>query len=166
MSQIFPGVQSGAAAAGKVLQFVYLEDSQSVSSGTVIPTDDTPPLITEGTQYTSKAITPMSDNSLLLVEFSGWGSDYSDANLVLALFVAGTSEALVSGIMSGATIPNSGSQSMRVVFQNNDLLNKTFTVRFGTTTAETTVKMLGFPSGGHIFGSAGKSLLTITEVAI
>lgn len=164
MSQIFTGTQSAAAAAGKVLQIVSLEDSQAISSIIAIPSDDTPPLTTEGTQYTSKQVTPISASSKMIIEFTAWGNDEANTDMIVALFVAGTHEALAAGVMHGSANTFSGCQSIRAIYENNNLSPKTFTVRFGTITAGITVTMLGTSTDGHLFGSAGKALLTITEV--
>ena len=147
--------------AGSVRQVVNYQTGAVATGTTVIPADDTIPQNTEGDQYLSLAITPVSATSTLVITCTLVVSESAGASIIGALFQDTTANALAA---TWSTKPA----------YNASLLNFTYTMTSGTTSA-TTFKMRVGPQsastvtvngvgGSRYFGGVLSSSITITEV--
>lgn len=79
-------VLNPAFPSGSVLSYAYQEYTTNANLTTTIPSDDTVPLSTEGTQILSISLTPTTTSDIVELSFSGWGSVGSVADLIVAVF--------------------------------------------------------------------------------
>lgn len=148
---------------GAILQEVIDVDGSVMTGTTLMPMDDTIPQITEGTEFLSLAITPISATSKLIIEVSINYSVSAAFFCSVALFKVGTSNALTAenNVKYTATYP-----------MNNDLKHEltsggtseiTFKVRAGPSNASTIT--VNGRSGARIFGGVMNSYIKITEIS-
>lgn len=150
-------------ASGDTVQVVSSFTSAAATGSTTIPKDDTIPQNTEGTQFLSKEITPVSGSNYLEVRVNLMVSNSAGGGyLILALFrdsgadaVAVTSQGFDTGtkamtisliyyVLAGSTSPT------------------TFKVRVGCEGAGTTT--LNGSAGSRLFGGSAASGIVITEI--
>lgn len=90
-------VTSAKVATGMPVQIVSTNYNAVATGTTVIPTDDTPPQITEGNEYMTQAITPKSVTNRLSIEAIALLSNSSAASdITMALFQDTTTNALAA----------------------------------------------------------------------
>ena len=152
---------AAANPTGKVIQIVSTQTGALATGTTQIPTDDTIPQNTEGTQFMTLAITPTSATNILqIVIQSDIAVDGADIQYVCALFQDSTANALAA--------VGGNSRTNRI---HTPVLIHTMTA--GTTSA-TTFKFRAGPSsantmtfngfgGGRAFGGVSASSIIITE---
>jgi hypothetical protein len=155
-----------SATAGKVAQVVYAQDATQKTSAVVIPTDDTIPQNTEGTAYTEldTSITPTNINSRLLIELqcAGWTATTNRCPVV-CLFRDSDANALAIGHVAMPTATFSNVTPVRAMVNANSTTTTTFKVRFGVTTAGSTVYLNDYASTPYWGGSFFSSII-ITEI--
>ena len=145
---------------GSVVQVVNVQSGAVASCAGNIPSDDTIPQNTEGTEVMTLAITPLATTNKLKIQVVvNYGG--ANADLTAALFQDTTAGALAAAQNFQAT--NSPSQ---VVF--------THYMTAGTTSSTTFKVRIGHPSGTAIFNGVGgptrvmggvmASSITITEI--
>ena len=149
--------------AGSVLQVVNTQSGAVATTTTIIPADDTIPQITEGAQFLSLVITPISATSKLLIQTVMQLSINSGSTCSTALFQDATANALAASLSYSAVASAVAIQSINYFMTSGTTSATTFTVRFGPA-GGTTVTVNGF-AGGRIFGGVGYSSITITEIA-
>jgi hypothetical protein len=91
-------------SSGKVVQVVNVQTGAVATGTAVIPTDDTIPQQTEGTQFMSLAITPTDVNNILIVEVVAMLSPANNVDLSGALFQDATANAVatsIQGVLNG-----------------------------------------------------------------
>jgi len=147
---------------GKILQMVNVQNGAYASGTSVIPFGNTIPQITEGTEVMTLNITPSSASNKLQIQVVANGSRSNQGDVVFALFVGSTANALIcSNIFSDAN------------WRQNHTLNYFMTAG---TTSQLTFRLRGGGAGASTFafnGYAGNSLfggvylssITITELA-
>jgi len=146
-----------------ILQTVNAQFGNASTGTSIIPDDDTIPQITEGNEYMTLNITPKFSNSTLQIDVNWIGSSDTANNMIVALFVGTTSNALasawtrVSNAFGGVTIP----LSHRMLAGTTSAL--TFRVRAGLIVANTTT--FNGNVGGRKLGGTMASSITITEIA-
>lgn len=147
---------------GFVIDRAYAEYTANASLAALIPFDDTPPQITEGTQVLSVAITPKSTTNRVRVRFQAEGSTSTAGTLLIAaLFV------------------NSGANAVRATYVTIDtaLYARPLTFEFehvpGALTAQTYSVRVGANSGtaalnghtsGRLLGGAMAATLLVEEI--
>jgi hypothetical protein len=150
-------------AVGMPVQVVSTNYSAVATGTTVIPTDDTIPQITEGTEFMTQAITPKSATNRLSIEVSIVlsNSAAAAADLIAALFQDATANAIAATVQ---TFPTS------IYIQNlkltHDMLaattsSTTFRVRGGCNSAGTTT--FNGQSSVRRFGGITISNIKVTE---
>jgi hypothetical protein len=92
--------------ASGVAQVQFASLGTAGSTSVAIPLDNTIPQITEGGQITTCTITPKSASSTLYIEFQAQLCTSSESFCMLALFVAGTANALAASISFNGGLPN------------------------------------------------------------
>ena len=160
---------SFSATAGRVLQqqSVLWGDYNTYASAAAIPYDNTIPQNTEGAEAKTLAITPLSDNSIILIDVvSHVGIPSSGGGLygISALFVDSTADALAAQPLfigtGGGIVPHKFYAS----YTNSSTTTKTFKLRVGTSTTGN-VYINGDASGGK-FGGAMISSIVLSEVKV
>ena len=155
---------TGYAAAGTVLQIVNFQTGAVATGTTTTPADDTIPQNTEGTQFMTFAITPLSATSKLLITvvFS-YGCSTNDL-ITVALFQDNIANAIATNAIwiGGSSIP--GSVSFAHYMTSGTTSSTTFKVRAGANTSGT-ITFNGV-SGGRYYGGSYASSITITEVVV
>lgn len=125
----------------------------------VIPTDDSAPLVSEGTQLFSRAYTPSSASSTIRIECDVcWGMPTAGNDITFALFSGSTLIAVAFGEAS-----SNGGQTTRLVWEEASASTtpRTYSLRYGPGTAvNTTINLTG---AGDDFGDKVVSSMTITE---
>ena len=152
-----------------VQQVVATQIGAVATGTTVIPLDDTIPQITEGDEYMTAAITPMSATSKLLIEVV-FNFAINNANVVsMALFQDATANALravgdAPPNISGTTnFP--GQMMLRHEMTSGTTSATTFRVRAGTSSGGGTVTFNG-ASAARLYGGVMASSITITEIGV
>ena len=155
------GVVSGALPAGSVLQVVNSQTGAVATTTTTIPFDDTIPQITEGAQFLSLAITPISATSKLLFQIVLMVSTSGANNVGVALFQGATTSAIAATL----TFPSTGNNNtcaLNYFMTSGTTSSTTFTVRAGPGAGTLTVNG---NTSARLFGGVMYSSITITEIA-
>ena len=153
-----------AIVGSKVLQVVNTQTGAVATGTTTIPYDDTIPQNTEGDQYMSLAITPVSASSYLLIEVEVMMSHSAVTQaLTVALFVDSTANALAAMMHIEANAAYVHGFSLRHYVASGSTSARTYKVRAGAGGAGTTT--FNGQSGARKFGGITLSSITITEIA-
>lgn len=145
-----------------IQQMVYNTDSAVATGTTTIPSDDTIPQNTEGTQFMTQAITPLATTNILVIECDVQISGTtSGLDIIGALFQDSTANALaakqvwtdVGGRMVGMTL--------RYVMVAGTTSSTTFKLRIGGSSASTIT--FNGSGGARKFGAIAKSTMRIIE---
>ena len=158
------GVPAAALPAGSVLQVKNLQTGAVATGTTVTPFDDTIPQITEGTQFMSLAITPISATSKLLIcVVASVSNSVGNQWMTSALFQDSTANAIA---INSSFTPSSTS-FVPCVFNHfmtsGTTTSTTFTVRTGGNDIGTST--FNGNGGARKYGGAIASSITITEIA-
>ena len=162
-TQLTGTIAVGRLPAGSVLQVVNSQTSTYASGTTIIPSDNTIPQITEGTQFLSLAITPISATSKLLFTITLSLSPSVAASCNAALFQDSTANAIASGASYQAAGTGLISIPLAYFMTSGTTSSTTFTVRAGMNIAGT-LSLNGAGSPG-VFNGTCYSSITITEIA-
>lgn len=143
-----------------IIQQVNTSTSSYASTTTVIPSDDTIPQQTEGSELLTLAITPTNASNTLLIEFTGWGHCASDTVFSVALFQDSTADAIAA--VGANNLGNSvKAMSLRHFMTAGTTSSTTFKIRYGPSSA-VTVSVNG--AGGRYYGGVSSTVLSITEI--
>ena len=154
---------SWAAASEKIAQVVNTQTGATASGTTTIPTDDTIPQNTEGTEFMTLAITPTNASSTLIIDVVWRGaSSATGNNMVVALFQDSTANALAAMDASNVGANSGLNISFKHKMTAGTTSATTFKVRAGYGSAATTY--FNGSAGGRGLGGVMASSITITEV--
>jgi hypothetical protein len=148
---------------GQRVQRVIGRDSAVASGTTTLPSDDTIPQNTEGTEFITKAITPTNTANLLDLRIKmNMGSSIDSATMAIALFQDSTADALAVATDQAAatffkTIPLD--HTMRA----GTVSSTTFKVRAGTQSAGT-FTFNGIGGTNRRYGGVYYSSINIEEI--
>lgn len=148
--------------AGSVLQVVNFQTGEPDTTTTTIPHDDTIPQNTEGKEFMSLAITPISSTSKLLITMTILGSMTSASYIVAALFKDNDANALTASNtdIRAANYPTTLTFSHYMEAGTTNEI--TFKVRAGPDTAATlTINGVG---GARKFGGVAPTSITVMEI--
>lgn len=147
--------------AGSVIQTVFAPLNTQITSTTVMDAS-TLPVNTEGVEVLTCAITPRSATSILRVQYRGTISAAAIINASHALFRDSITNAVAANVVTvkGNTYISAISIDWQEVAGSLSLT--TFKVRVGPDTANT-LYING--NSSVLFGTVGRSSLTITEIA-
>ena len=149
---------------GKVLQVVYGSTATTFSTTNAIPTDDTIPQNTEGTEFLTQAITPVSASSDLIIQVNCpfVGMD-GLGNNVVSLFVDSTADALATA--STVVGANGWEEVLTLVHKvaSSSTTERTYKARFGPNSSSRT-SYLNRASGGRRHGGTLITSICIYEV--
>lgn len=151
--------------AGMVVQEVVSSFTAVNTTTTTIPGDDTIPQNTEGGEFMTLAITPISATNKLIITTSVMLSvNAVNANLVAALFQDTTANAIAASVITGPV-----STGVYPVLVEHSMVagttsSTTFKVRGGSSSAGTCT--FNGSAGGRLFGAITKSQIKITEIVV
>ena len=157
------GVPSSALPAGSVLQVVNFQTGAVASGTTTIPFDNTIPQITEGNEFMTLAITPISATSTLLINVVSWNSCNPQDEIVVALFQDSTANALAAISHTPFTATARLAIGFTHKMTSGTTSATTFKVRAGMASAGT-ITFNGLSGAGKL-GGVGESSITIMEIA-
>ncbi len=147
------------STAGVVLQRVFTQTGAVATSTTAIPEDDTIPQITEGTEFMTLAITPLSATSILAVEVLFITSKSGAGSTVCALFRDSTANALATNWSYQSSSSEMDEMNINHSVVSGSLSATTFRVRGS---GGTTLTFNG-QSSARKFGGTMASGIMITE---
>lgn len=153
-----------APSFGKVLQVVKSLVTTKASTTSAIPQDNTIPQNTEGTEFTTLAITPQASDSTLYIDFLVMGSlTNNSTNITVCLFKDSDANALQ--VVNNTC--NTNTEMFPLILQ--------FAETSGTTSAVTYKIRFGLAGGGtvylnsdqssDVYSTAQSAIFTITEVS-
>ena len=149
---------------GGAVQQVTTSTSAFISTGVVIPLDNTIPQITEGSQLLSVAITPTKATNRIVVQFSCYATANNLSACTFALFEGAGPNAIhatVDTMAASDYLVNPGFVFTKIAGSTSSL---TYSIRFGQPGANT-VNVNGL-SGGALFGGVSNTVLIITECEV
>ena len=155
---------ASSISLGKVLQVVYGSTATTFSSTTAIPTDNTIPQNTEGIEFLTQAITPVSASSDLIIQvncpFVGMGQT---GNTIVSLFVDSTADALATA--STVIAANGYEEVLTLVHKvaSSSTTERTYKARFGPNSSANT-SYLNRAAGGRRHGGTLITSICIYEV--
>lgn len=149
--------------SGKILQVVHTPFSAVATGTTIIPLDDTIPQITEGDQYMSQAITPLSSTSTLMVDVIYLANSTVASWMTGAVFRDATAGSVGAATAYRGTATAGVTTTFSVKVTSASIALTTFYVRIGADVAGTTT--FNGLSGGRLFGGVAASSIRITEIA-
>ena len=147
------------SAGGVVLQRVFTQTGAVATSTATIPTDDTIPQKTEGTEFMTLAITPLSTSSVLVVEVSFIFSGTTAGTTVCALFRDDTANALATNWSYQSSSGEMDEMNLHHAVVSGSLSATTFKVRAGFGSTLT----FNGQSSARKFGGTMTSGIWITE---
>lgn len=153
------------ARSGMLVQAAKSSTTAVATGTTVTPLDDTIPQNTEGTEFMTQAITPISATNILVIEATVVCSFSAAAGtLIAALFQDTTANALAATatVTTGANFTYTLSLIHTMVAGTTSAT--TFKVRVGNS-AVGTVTFNG-ASSARLFGAITKSAIKITEYVV
>lgn len=158
------GASAPAWQTSRLIAQVQESFSGAVATGTtVMVLDDTIPQNTEGDQYYSVAITPLSATSTLEIEALLNVSSSIATQFIAALFVDTTADALAAGRGSGAAGPTQPVQiAIKHSLTSGSTSARTYKLRAGATAAGTTT--VNGVSGARSLGGVLLSGIRVTEI--
>jgi hypothetical protein len=144
------------------LQTVSFETGAMATGTNTIPFDDTIPQQTEGDQYMSLSITPISATSRLIIDVVWIGTNSGLNHCGVALFQDAAANAVAAAAATWAAGSYFHTVSFRHIMTSGAINTTTFKVRAGGNSAGTTT--FNGAAGGRIFGGIMASSIVIREV--
>jgi hypothetical protein len=162
-------VNSGASAlefgsASKVLQVVKSLVTTKASTTSAIPQDNTIPQNTEGTEFTTLAITPQASDSTLYIDFLVHGSmTNNNTNLTVCLFKDSDANALQ--VVNNTCNTNTELYPLMLKFAETSgtTSSVTYKIRFGLNGGGTVY--LNSDQSSDVYSTSQSAIFTITEVS-
>jgi len=153
----------GLLKLSDVIQIQYATDAAvSAALSTNIPVDDTIPQNTEGDEVLTQAVTPKSATSILEIVATIHMSAAAAEQLVAALFVDSTANALAIGIEYVSAADKVVTVTLRHLVVSGSTSARTYKIRIGSNAQD--VVMNGIVTGpARLFGGVLRSSLRITE---
>lgn len=150
----------GTVSAGSIINSVSAEYTTFTGFSVTIPTDDTIPQSSEGTQLLSVSITPSSATNKLRARYMFWAAASSIG--VAALFNGGANAIQVTaGTMStGSLMPFSG----EVEITAGTTSAVTISLRVGAQSG--TMYVNGIITPSRLFGGASRAVLVVEEIKV
>ncbi len=162
-------MNAGATApewgSGSVIQVVNTQTGALATGATILPVDNTIPQITEGNEYMTLAITPMSATNKLKIDITFVGSSDAASDLFgVALFKDAVANALAGAIYYPQTFNRPATITFSHTMVAGTVAAITFRVRAGSNAAGTTT-FNGSTGAGLFFGVMASSI-TIAEIVV
>lgn len=153
----------GMALPGQPFQVVRSQTGAMATGTTTIPADDTIPQSSEGDQYLTASITPVSAANILQIDVSAClANSAASGTMAVALFTSGADAlATTADFSTGAGRPMSVPLS-HVMKSPGAGSSVTFNVRAGLSAAGTTT--FNGSAGARLYGGVLASYITIKEI--
>lgn len=168
VEEITPGASlkfSSTTLDGRIVQIVNTETGAVATGSTTIPADDTIPQITEGTEFMTLAITPVSTTNKLLIEVKiQLACATTGRVLTAALFQDSTANALAVGVQESNIASGLYQISFSYYMIAGTTISTTFRVRAGVQTSGTVT--INGAAGNRLYGGVLVSSITITEITV
>jgi len=150
---------------GSILQAVNYQTGAVATGTATIPKDDTIPQITEGTEFMTLAVTPISATSKLVVEvLCNMSPGSSGSDIIVALFQDSTANALAA-VIQGYYDSAAGTPIILQYYMTSGTTSSTtFRIRAGKPSGANPYTFNGATTG-RLFGGVYYSSITITEIA-
>lgn len=148
-----------AVSNGSMVDSVHATYSTNANLTTIMPTDDTIPLITEGTEILSASISPKTNTNKLRCRFSGEGALSAAVNISYAMFQGST---CIDAAYASPTANVGDFIGLETEFTPGATASVTISVRVGPGSAGT-LRMNG-TSAGRIMGGAANATLVVEEI--
>jgi hypothetical protein len=149
------------AAAGFVVDRAYAEYTANAALSTLIPSDDTIPQVTEGTQILSVTITPKSTTNRLRIFWRGTAAASDVGNICAAAFVNGAANAVAAESNTAGSIAFRYHMTLAHEYVPGTTSAQTITIRVGA--ASGTVRLNGSDTA-RLLGGAMRSTLIVEEL--
>lgn len=144
------------------VDYVYAEYLSNTDITTIIPRDDTPPQVGEGTEILSVVITPKTTSSKIKLRFQGYGNLSSNGAVIWAMFANGGANAICAGdaysTAAGRTVAVVG----EILVSPGSVSAQTYSVRVGPDAA-LNLRMNG-ANTGRLYGGVSRCTLIAEEV--
>lgn len=147
---------------GDTVQLVVDQDSASASGTTVLPVDNTIPQNTEGIQFMSQAVTPLSGANVLEVHHVATYTNNAVGAFGSALFVDSVANAVKANVGYIASSSNDATMTVDYWVQAISTTLRTYKIRSGSVSAGTTI-FNGF-NAAQVFGGVAAGQLNIREI--
>ncbi|MES1988553.1 MAG: hypothetical protein V4440_11095, partial [Pseudomonadota bacterium] len=157
------GNLTDGGSSGVILQQVRTETGAVSTGSTTIPLDDSIPQSSEGDQYMTLAITPISATSKLVIDVVGFFASSANDDIVMALFQDSTANALAAGTQVLTSVNLNVNIKFSHTMTSGTTSATTFKVRAGLGSAGTLT--FNGKSGARLFGGVMASSIIITEYA-
>ena len=153
-------INGTAVGSGKVISVVTGTYTASADLTTVIPFDDTTPLITEGTQIISISVTTTTTTQKVRMSLNGIAGGGNSVEMTAAVFRGSTCVG-VTGTTAGAGFAGTFTGPIQLDIEDAPASASTFTytVRVGPNAG--TMRMNGTASG-RLYGGTAATILTAT----
>lgn len=146
---------------GFVVDRAYAEYTANAALSTLIPSDDTIPQVTEGTQILSVTITPKSTTNRLRIFWRGTAAASDVGNICAAAFVNGAANAVAAESNTAGSIAFRYHMTLAHEYVPGVLTAQTITIRVGA--ASGTVRLNGSDTA-RLLGGAMRSTLIVEEL--
>lgn len=156
-------VNGTSLVTGKAVQLVNTQTGAVATGTTVVPFDDTIPQNTEGDQYMTLAVTPISSSNLLIIDVFVNATSSVAGNMIVGLFQDTTANSLSASVQAVDSAGRGSDIPLRYYMVAGTTSATTFKVRVGNNQAGTTT--FNGSAGSRLFGGIYNSSITITEVA-
>jgi len=156
-------VARSAAGGGKLVQRVEgTPFTTYASTSTIIPDDDTIPAITEGAEYATVTITPVSATNRLIIEaIADQVSPSTGSTIIIALFQDTTAAAIGASRVWNSSGDWVKTYSVRHEMAAGTTSATTFRVRIGPNTG---TAYINGGSSGRFLGGSTAVRISVTEV--
>lgn len=134
----------------KFVNYSFTQDTNSASTTSQIPTDDTIPQSGEGAQFGTYSYTAAASGNIVLVKVSGYETTLLGSACTVALFLDSETDARAATITSQAAA-GIGAFSAVYKYTTTDTSSHTWSVRFGPSSG--TTAYINRSTGGTLFST-------------
>jgi len=154
----------GNRLPGETVQVRRNQTGATASGTTTIPSDDTIPQNTEGTEFMTQAITPRSAANMLHVHHSAFYTLTATASVIAAVFQDTTANALAVRLITIPLADYATAISVDHLMLAGTTSATTFKLRAGGNNAST-IRING-GSGARFFGGVAAAVMQVTETMV
>lgn len=145
----------------RIIKTFYTNTASVITCNTTIPTDNTIPQITEGTQVFALPVTPLESTSTLFFYIQIMGTHSNNALACMAVFEFPTANAIATMTISSINI--NSNLALFFTLPSPGTSTKTYTVRIGGGSG--TFYLNGTSAGAQLFSSVIKSSMYVYEIS-
>lgn len=154
----------GDRLPGETVQVRRNLTGATASGTTTVPSDDTIPQNTEGTEFMTQAITPKSAANLLAIYHAAYYSSSIAASVIASIFQDTAANALATRTITVPTANYNTTLSVEHFMLAGTTSATTFKLRAGANTDGTT--RINGVSGARLFGGVAAAVMQVTEIMV